>query len=83
MREGAAIPHIPLAQSTADMDWSQIEWRIYGAPGKLEGTELIAIPQAPVPVVVEVVFEAVNGCITATSDGVQTATWKVTFSDIR
>ncbi|WP_189338172.1 hypothetical protein [Paenibacillus sp. IHB B 3084] len=47
MREGAAVPHIPLAQSTADMNWSQIEWRIYEAPGKLEGTEFIAIPQAP------------------------------------
>ncbi|WP_025682553.1 hypothetical protein [Paenibacillus maysiensis] len=72
-----------MAQSTADMDWSQIEWRIYGTPGKPEGTELIAISQASVPMVAEVVFEAVNGRIAATADGVQTATWKVTFSDIR
>ncbi|MET3208391.1 UNVERIFIED_CONTAM: hypothetical protein ABIC26_001327 [Paenibacillus sp. PvR008] len=32
--------------------------------------------------VAEVMFEAVNGRFTATADGLQTATWKVTFSDI-
>ncbi len=29
VREGAAIPHIPLAQSTAWMDWGHIELQVY------------------------------------------------------
>jgi alpha-D-xyloside xylohydrolase len=31
VRDGAAIPHIPLAQSTDQMDWSEIELAVYGA----------------------------------------------------
>ena len=31
VREGAALPHIALAQSTKDMDWSKIELVVYGA----------------------------------------------------
>ncbi len=48
VKDGAVIPHIKLAQSTKDMDWSQIELKIYAADamqavGKLylpEDTEL-------------------------------------------
>jgi hypothetical protein len=50
--------------------------------GKLKDTERIAIPRQSVPVVTEVAFEAVNGRMTAVAAGVQTATWKVTYSDI-
>jgi len=39
VREGAVIPHIGLAQSTNDLDWSQITLKVYGdepmAKGKL------------------------------------------------
>jgi alpha-D-xyloside xylohydrolase len=31
VRDGAVIPHIKLAQSTKDMDWSQIELKVYAA----------------------------------------------------
>lgn len=34
VREGSAIPHISLAQSTADMDWSNVYIKVYGAGGK-------------------------------------------------
>jgi len=30
VREGAVIPHIKLAQSTKDMDWSNIDLKVYG-----------------------------------------------------
>jgi alpha-D-xyloside xylohydrolase len=43
-REGAAIPHIPLAQSTDRMDWSEIELAVYGAESSTaEG--LICLPE--------------------------------------
>lgn len=32
-RSGAAIPHIALAQSTAELDWSRIELRVFSADG--------------------------------------------------
>ena len=31
VRDGAALPHIALAQSTAQMDWSKIELRVFAA----------------------------------------------------
>lgn len=31
VRDGAAIPHARLAQSTAEMDWREIELRVFGA----------------------------------------------------
>lgn len=43
VREGAAIPHIGLAQSTKDMDWSDIELRVFG--DRPERTEaMICLP---------------------------------------
>ena len=29
VRDGAVIPHIKLAQSTKDMDWSDLELKVY------------------------------------------------------
>lgn len=44
-REGAAIPHIGLAQSTEAMDWSRLELVVFGAgAGKASG--LVALPGA-------------------------------------
>ncbi len=34
VRDGAVIPHIKLAQSTKDMDWSNIELKVYAADAK-------------------------------------------------
>jgi alpha-D-xyloside xylohydrolase len=34
VRDGAAIPHIILAQSTQDMDWSELEIKVYAADAK-------------------------------------------------
>ena len=43
VREGAAIPHVGLAQSTDGIDWSQIELRVYGARSSAEG--LFCLPE--------------------------------------
>jgi alpha-D-xyloside xylohydrolase len=37
VRDGAAIPHIRLAQSTDRMDWGAIELAVYGAGSSAEG----------------------------------------------
>jgi hypothetical protein len=37
------IPHIPVAQSTAFMDWSKITFKTYGPSLKAEG--LLCLPQ--------------------------------------
>jgi alpha-D-xyloside xylohydrolase len=37
VRDGAAIPHAGLAQSTERIDWSEIELRIFGAGDSAEG----------------------------------------------
>ena len=34
VRDGAMIPHIKLAQSTKDMDWSNLELKVYAADAK-------------------------------------------------
>jgi alpha-D-xyloside xylohydrolase len=44
VREGAVIPHIALAQSTMEMDWSKIELRVYSS-GKGEVSGLLCIPE--------------------------------------
>jgi alpha-D-xyloside xylohydrolase len=41
-REGAAIAHIPLAQSTAEMDWSRLELTVFGEAEQAHG--LVALP---------------------------------------
>jgi alpha-D-xyloside xylohydrolase len=43
VRDGAAIPHVKLAQSTAFMDWSQLELKVYSVDqGKASG--LVCLP---------------------------------------
>lgn len=42
-REGAAIPHAALAQSTRDIDWMEIELRTYGEGPSAEG--LFCLPE--------------------------------------
>jgi alpha-D-xyloside xylohydrolase len=43
VRDGAVVPHIGLAQSTAAMDWTQIELRVY-ANAAAQAKGLIALP---------------------------------------
>jgi alpha-D-xyloside xylohydrolase len=34
VRDGSAIPHVPVAQHTGDIDWSKLEWKTYvSSPG--------------------------------------------------
>lgn len=42
-RSGTAIPHIALAQSTAQMNWNEIELRVF-ADGQAPVTGLVALP---------------------------------------
>jgi alpha-D-xyloside xylohydrolase len=44
VRDGAAIPHIRLAQSTDRMDWSEIELAVYGA-GSSSAEGLFSLPE--------------------------------------
>lgn len=43
VRDGAIIPHIELAQSTKDMDWSKLELRIFNTNNN-EATGMIYLP---------------------------------------
>jgi alpha-D-xyloside xylohydrolase len=43
VREGAVIPHIGLAQSTADLDWTRLEAVVYG-PADREASGWVALP---------------------------------------
>jgi len=43
VRDGAIIPHIKLAQSTKEMDWSELELRVYSA-GKNVADGLVCLP---------------------------------------
>lgn len=43
VKNGSVIPHIKLAQSTKDMDWSEMELKIYGTD-KAKGSCLIYLP---------------------------------------
>jgi alpha-D-xyloside xylohydrolase len=43
VRDGAVIPHIKLAQSTEEMDWSQLSLKLYAADAT-EATGLICLP---------------------------------------
>ena len=44
VREGAALPHAPLAQCTDWIDWSEIELRVFGAPQ--EARALFSLPES-------------------------------------
>lgn len=43
VKDGSALPHIALAQSTADMDWSNITVKVYNASNKT-ATGLFCLP---------------------------------------
>jgi len=43
VKGGSVIPHLALAQSTKDMDWSKIDLKIYGA--SIDSRGLLALPQ--------------------------------------
>jgi alpha-D-xyloside xylohydrolase len=43
IRDGAVIPHIKLAQSTADMDWSELELVVYSSEAK-DTNGLVCLP---------------------------------------
>jgi alpha-D-xyloside xylohydrolase len=45
VRDGAVIPHAALAQSTAAIDWTKLELRMYGAG--TEGSASVALPGEP------------------------------------
>ncbi len=45
VRDGAVIPHIKLAQTTKDMDWSSIELKVFSADAN-EATGKIYLPNA-------------------------------------
>ncbi len=42
-----AIPHVKVAQSTAEMDWSAIELRVFSSDGQ-PATGLVALPDGEV-----------------------------------
>jgi alpha-D-xyloside xylohydrolase len=43
VKSGAVIPHLALAQTTQDMDWSKIELRVYGSAHEADG--LLCLPK--------------------------------------
>jgi alpha-D-xyloside xylohydrolase len=43
VRAGAVIPHVALAQSTKDMDWSKMELKVYGSEPQAKG--FISLPK--------------------------------------
>lgn len=43
VKDGSALPHIALAQSTADMDWNNISVKVYNTTGK-PATGLFCLP---------------------------------------
>jgi alpha-D-xyloside xylohydrolase len=44
VRDGAAIPHIGLAQSTMDMDWSKLEVKVFST-NSTKATGLVCLPE--------------------------------------
>jgi alpha-D-xyloside xylohydrolase len=45
VRNGSAIPHIKLAQSTKDMDWSKLTLKVYAAEGTNTATAKVFLPE--------------------------------------
>jgi alpha-D-xyloside xylohydrolase len=46
VKNGAALPHLALAQSTAFMDWGKMHWRIFSSTGRASG--LLCLPESGV-----------------------------------
>lgn len=57
VREGAIIPHIKLAQSTQNMDWTSLELKVYGE-GVGQATGLVCLPSDQILKQVSVVQKA-------------------------
>lgn len=74
VRDGAAIPHIGLAQSTADMDWSRLELVVFTS-GDQEARGYVALP--PGAELGEVVATARNGQYRITADPTDGVRWTV------
>ncbi len=49
VRDGAALPHAALAQSTKDIDWAKLELRVFATPAAKTATALIYLPGDPRP----------------------------------
>ncbi len=64
VREGAAIPHMKLAQSTAQMDWSNLELVVYAA-NATRARGMICLPSDNVLHSVEVSKRDGNFALTA------------------
>ncbi len=47
VRSGAVIPEVAVAQSTSEIDWSNVELRVFGEPGGT-ATGLFALPEGQV-----------------------------------
>ena len=43
VRDGAAVPHIELAQSTKEMDWSELDIRVFASDAK-SATGYVCLP---------------------------------------
>jgi alpha-D-xyloside xylohydrolase len=74
VRDGAAIPHIGLAQSTADMDWSRLELLVFTSQGQ-EARGHVALP--PEAELGEVVATVEDGHYRITSDPTDGVQWTV------
>lgn len=45
VKNGSVIPHIKLAQSTQDMDWSKLKLKVYAAKGTNSATGKVYLPE--------------------------------------
>lgn len=85
VRDGAVIPHIALAQSTADMDWSSIELRVFAVDGPTQAddgplTAPVTLPEAELH---DVELEATDSGYTVASDPFAgRVLWRITRAPI-
>jgi len=66
VRDGAVVPRIPLAQSTAQMDWSNIELVVFASQTAQRAQGLVCLPSDNVLRKVEVTGR--NGRFSVTGD---------------
>jgi alpha-D-xyloside xylohydrolase len=75
VKEGAVIPHIKLAQSTVQMDWSQLELVVYAKDAQ-SAQGLVCLPSDKV--LHKLSLAAKNGGFALASDSLPgSVTWKV------
>jgi alpha-D-xyloside xylohydrolase len=46
VRDGSAIPHVPVAQHTGDIDWSKLEWKTYVSSPDITAKGLLFTPDS-------------------------------------